>query len=64
MVLVIFCKCIFLNTPNSNNALSAFAFKSGVLSKDGLSLLNYNIGGGFIIFMLGIVLSEHSNFLA
>lgn len=53
----------FFNTFNSSNALSAFAFKSSILSKDGLSLLNSNISVVFVIFVCEIALPEHSHIL-
>lgn len=54
-----FLQMYFFNTFYSNNALSAFAFKSSILFKDGLSLLNSNISVVFVIFMCEIDLPEH-----
>lgn len=54
----------FYNIFNSNNALSAFAFKSSLLSRDGLSVLNSNISVVFVIVMCEIALPEHNHILA
>lgn len=59
-----FLQMYFFNTFNSNNALSAFAFKSCILSKDGLSVLNSNMSVVFAIIMCKIALPEHNHILA
>lgn len=50
----------FFNTFNSNSALSALAFKCSILSKDGLSLLNFNISVVVVVFICEIALPEHN----